>query len=516
MGKAFSDCRQSGFRRVSRVLWLLVWTGLGIVTSVRSAAAQSQVTAFLNILPGTTTKAEVDLAFGDPRRRVSPNDEIYEYNAPRGADDADHVEVTFFVDSRTVARIDVYFKSPVPAEPLRERIGGARVVSRTHPPGVEELFYPRLHGLVVSGTNADAQALAFCYLSQRYLASVYVQRFDSLLAGKSFDAALVEAEKAAVVDPDGAQGYLAQARYFEATGNLDEALAHYTTAGSAKTGQREKYRAALGLAGLYEKYRKANDRAEAEYKRALSLALRADTADAHVLYGEFLGRQKKPEDARAEFQRAIELNPASIEAHAALGAARWEAKEFKDALADYEAIAREPAKPGAAPDPNRGVALYRYAFCLSEAGRVDEALAAHRQALAANGPVADGRYQTGALYARKGDHVRAIAEFREGLKAAASDAALNAGLTNSLIAAGLAPDAMRQAELSLRLAPQDPRRLLDMARCYGLSKKKKEALDFVRRAVAAGFTDRKALTTDPALAQLQDDGDFKKLLAQIH
>lgn len=493
---------------------------LGIIAALAlaypgAAAAQSQVAAFLNILPGTTTKAEVDLAFGDPRRRASASEEIYEYSAPRGTEDADHVEVAFFPDTRTVARVDVYFKSPVAADPLRERIGGAKVVSRAHPPGVEELYYPRLHGLVVSGTTPDAQALAFCYLSQRYLASVYVERFDSLLAGKSFDAALVEAEKAAVVDPDGAQGYLAQARYYEATGNLDEALAHYTTAGNAKTGQREKYRAALGLAALYEKYRKANDRAEAELKRALSLALRGDAADAHVLYGEFLARQKKPDDARAEFQRALEIDPMSLSAHTALGAVRWDAKEYKDALSNYEAIARAPARPGSPPDPNRGAALYRYGFCLADAGKTDEAIAALQQALSANGPAAESHYQLGLMYGRKNDHVRAIAEFREALKGAASDAAINAALTNSLIASGLAADAMKQADVTLKLAPQDPWRLLDVARCYGLLKKKKETLDYAKRAIAAGLTDRRALTVDPALAQIQDDGDFKKLIAQL-
>jgi tetratricopeptide (TPR) repeat protein len=82
-----------------------------------------------------------------------------------------------------------------------------------------------------------------------------------------------------VVNADGAQGYLAQARYYEAIGNRDEAMAHYTTAGNAKTGQREKYRAAIGLA-----------------------------------------------------QRAIELDPSSLVAHVALGAVRWEAKEYADAL----------------------------------------------------------------------------------------------------------------------------------------------------------------------------------------
>jgi tetratricopeptide (TPR) repeat protein len=500
---------------ISRLIICLVSVlGSGVLAS--PAHAQSQVTAFLNILPGTTTKAEVDLAFGDPRRRVSQNEEIYDYSAPRGTEEADHIEVVFFPDTRTVARIDVYFKTPVAAEPLRERIGGARVVSRPHlPAGVEELYYPRLHGLVVSGTNADAQALAFCYLSQRYLASVYVERFESLLAGKQYDAALVEAEKASVVDADGAQGYLAQARYYEAIGNRDEAMAHYTTAGNAKTGQREKYRAAIGLAALYENFRKANDRAEAELKRALSLAFRGDAAEAHVLYGQFLARQKKPEDARGEFQRAIELDPSSLTAHIALGAARWDAKEYKEALENYETIVKAPARPGAAPDPNRGVALYRYAFTLAEAGKADEALAAYQQALAANAMPGETRYRMGLLYAGKNDHVRAISEFREGLKVSPSDLALNAGLTNSLIAAGLAPDAMRQAELSLKLAPQDPRRLFEVARSYGLLKKKKESIDYVRRAIAAGFTDRKALTTDPTLAQIQGEGDFKKLIVQI-
>lgn len=488
---------------------------LVVLLTASPALAQSQVTAFLNILPGTTTKAEVDLAFGDPLRRVSPNDEIYDYGPPRGTDDADHIEVTFFADTRTVARINVYFKAPVTAEPLRERIGGARVVSRPHPPGVEELYYPRLHGLVVNGTGADAQALAFGYMSARYLASVYVERFESLLSGKNYDAALVEAEKAAVVDPDGAQGYLAQARYYEATGNRDEAMAQYTTAGNAKTGQREKYRAAVGLAGLYESYRKAPDRAEAELKRALSLAMRGDVSEAHVLYGEFLGRQKRPEDARAEFQRALEIDSTSLVAHVALGAARWESGEYKEALTNYEAIVKAPQRPGAKPDAAAATALYRYGFLLGEAGRTDEAIAALQQALAANAPAAETRYQTGLMYARKNDHVRAIAEFREGLKAANADPNLNAGLTNSLIAANLAPDALRQAELSLKVAPQDPRRLFDVARAYGLLKKKKESMDYVRRSVAAGFTDRKALTTDPTLVQIQGEGDFKKLIAQI-
>src|SRR5206468_274051 len=162
---------------------------------------------------------------------------------------------------------------------------------------------------------------------------------------KNLDAALVEAEKAAVVDPEGAQGYLAQGKYFESIGNFDEALAHYTTAVNAKTGQRERFRAALALAAMYETYRKAVDRAEA----------------------------------------------------------------------DYEVVIKAESKTGR-PDPGRGLVMFRYAYCLAEAGRDDDALAAFDQAIAANGPDAESRFQRGLLYERKNDHIRAIREFREGLK----------------------------------------------------------------------------------------------------
>ena len=482
-----------------------------IIAPCQTAAAQPQVAPFLNILPGTTTKAELDLTLGDPRRRLTGDDEIYEYAPPRTVEDTDRIIVSFWSDSRTVARIDVYFKVPLPADPLRDRIGGTRVVSREHAGIREELYYPRLDGLILAGS--DAQAAAFSYLSQRYLASVYVERFDSLLSAKNLDAALVEAEKAAVVDPEGAQGYLAQGKYFESIGNFDEALAHYTTAVNAKTGQRERFRAALALAAMYETYRKAVDRADAEYKRALALAVRADGPEAHVVYGDFLTRQKKADEARAEYERAVELNPNHVKARAAMAATHWEKKAYGEALADYEVVIKAESKTGR-PDPGRGLVMFRYAYCLAEAGRDDDALAAFDQAIAANGPEAESRFQRG-LLERKNDHVRAIREFREGLNGASTDAALNRGLTNSLLLAGLTPDALKQAEASLKLAPQDPQRLLDVARSYGALKKKKESFDFARRAVASGLTDHKALTQDPTLALLQTDGDFKKLVGQL-
>ncbi len=484
------------------------------LTAAQPLAAQPQVAPFLTILPGTTTKAEVDLTLGDARRRVSLEEEIYEYPVPKIANDAERIVVTFWPDSRAVARVDVYFTSPMAAEALRERIGGTRVVSREHAGVREELYYPRLHGLILSG-GGDSQVAAFSYVSQRYLASVYVQRFDAMLAAKSYDAALVEAEKAAVVDPEGAQGYLAQARYFQAIGNDDEALAHFTTAVNARSGQREKYRAALGLAAMFERYRKAPDRAEAELKHALALALRADAAEAQTAYGDFLVRQKKLDEARTAYQRALESNEAYVLAHRALGALRWDAKEYQRALDNYAAVVNGLRAAGAAQDPNRGTAFFRYAFCLAQLGRADEALEAYGQAVASGAPRPETFLQRGLLYQRKNDHLRAVAEFREGLKEKASDPSLNRALTDSLISAGLGPDALRQAEVSLKLGPQDPERLLDMARGYALLKKKKESLEFARRAIAAGWTDRKALTGDPVLALIQRDGDFKKIVAQL-
>ena len=57
--------------------------------------------------------------------------------------------------------------------------------------------------------------------------------------------------------------------------------------------------------------------------------------------------------------------------------------------------------------------------------------------------------------------------------------------------------------------------MYDLARCWGGLGKRSQALDWVRKAIAAGFRDRKALTSDPRLAALQKDAEFKKLLEQV-
>ncbi|MBZ5538302.1 MAG: hypothetical protein LAO31_20305 [Acidobacteriia bacterium] len=82
-------------------------------------AVAADVPAFLNVVPGMTTKPEVDLSFGEPLRRVNPDSELCEYGPPAEANIFERLVITYFSDTKQVARLDAYFKSPHSAESIR-------------------------------------------------------------------------------------------------------------------------------------------------------------------------------------------------------------------------------------------------------------------------------------------------------------------------------------------------------------------------------------------------------------
>src|SRR5258706_15277293 len=109
--------------RTALTAWLLLWSS----SRGFSQSAAVEVPVFFDLRPGTTTRAEVDLQLGEPTRKT--DGPAYEYRPPRGAPEVDHVLVSYFADTWQVARIEVWFKTPMPAEPLREQFG-TRILTR--------------------------------------------------------------------------------------------------------------------------------------------------------------------------------------------------------------------------------------------------------------------------------------------------------------------------------------------------------------------------------------------------
>jgi tetratricopeptide (TPR) repeat protein len=479
-----------------------------------SAPAQSAhpVPAYYDIQPGISTRAQVELRYGEPLRRTTPDALIYEYAPPTEDADSDRVVITFDPDTQKVVRLDAYLKTFLPASALREKFG-ARIAVRDRPDGGrEEFYYPQLQALIFGETTPDAPVVAISFMSPRTLAMVFMRRFEEAMERKAYEEARTEADKAVAVDPAGGAGYNLQGRLFTALGDGDEALVRLTAAANSAQVQRDRYVAHLLMAGVYTSSIKDLDKARAAHISAIETAPLSDRSEARLKYAKFLKEQGKDEDALVELRKAADAGAMSNpDARRQLAETYWEQGEFAVALPQYEALSRmadqTPENAG------NGAVYYRYGATLRRAGKSSEAISAFEKAHKADPKQVAPLTELAALYLEQSKPTLAIDAYHEALSLDNDDVVVNRGLIYALYDAGKIEDARRQAELTLNLKPDDALTMFALARCFGALKDKKAALLWVQRAMDAGYSDHHALTSDPALALIREERAFKRLLA---
>jgi tetratricopeptide (TPR) repeat protein len=74
-------------------------------------------------------------------------------------------------------------------------------------------------------------------------------------------------------------------------------------------------------------------------------------------------------------------------------------------------------------------------------------------------------------------------------------------------------ECVRQLQTAVTLRPGDPSTLYNAACTYGVLGKKAEALETLKKAFAAGYSNRDWAGKDSDLDCLQDDPEFQKLVA---
>ena len=67
----------------------------------------------------------------------------------------------------------------------------------------------------------------------------------------------------------------------------------------------------------------------------------------------------------------------------------------------------------------------------------------------------------------------------------------------------------------MQLGAKTPTDLYNVACGFALIGQKEKALDYLGRAVAAGFDDRRLLETDTDLASIRDTDGFRKILGKV-
>ncbi|MGB7623297.1 MAG: hypothetical protein WBN92_13175, partial [Terriglobia bacterium] len=84
-----------------------------------------------------------------------------------------------------------------------------------------------------------------------------------------------------------------------------------------------------------------------------------------------------------------------------------------------------------------------------------------------------------------------------------------------LLVRGQFDEARQQSESTLSLKPDDVWTMIDVAHAWASLGKKKQAMSWIEKAVAGGFRDKNQLTTDRYFESIRNQGDFKKLVAQL-
>jgi TolB-like protein/DNA-binding winged helix-turn-helix (wHTH) protein/Tfp pilus assembly protein PilF len=255
--------------------------------------------------------------------------------------------------------------------------------------------------------------------------------------------------------------------------------------------------------------------------------------------------------ARAAALRAVELNPALAEAHAALG--------LVQTYADHDwAAAERSFKQAIELEPNLSDAHHRYSLLLAAVGRLDQAVAESRRALDLD-PLSSGVGHTlGRLLYFSRDYPAAIAQYRRTLerdpqsfwarlflsialeqtgayREAATEWArayegvlagmegplprVPADLTQTLAGAGTAEGyrefLRKRTQWEAKLSSSAPVSSSSVAMLYAKLGEKDAALRWLERSVESHTRDLIFLNVEPAYDSLRDDARFKDLVRRV-
>jgi tetratricopeptide (TPR) repeat protein len=224
------------------------------------------------------------------------------------------------------------------------------------------------------------------------------------------------------------------------------------------------------------------EEAIAEARRAVALAPETDDHQRQLAY--LLSDAGRPEEALATARRAVELRPAFGENHAALGWVLFHTGRFREAALAY----RKQSEL----QPDNAWAFQMLGTALQMLGDYDGAVGPYREAIRL-APDARAWANLGAVYHAQGSAAEAVRAYEEAVRLEPASGTIRRSLGDARAKAGDAAGARaewgRAIDLSrakLRVNPQDPRQLKNVALCLAKLGRKDEARRAAAEALAAG------------------------------
>lgn len=314
-----------------------------------------------------------------------------------------------------------------------------------------------IKGLVISAGETEVQIrneitqASVNELAKQYAAGMYFSRGLAQVQSGDSEAAIVEYNKAILLDPDNANTFVNRGKARANKGALDSAIADYDKAISmdpdsalaynnrcfvrVKKGDFDtaivdcdkaiaidpSFAFAYNNRGLAFASQGKLDKAITDYDK--SIAFDAENIFAYQNRGDARVQIGNWDGAIADFEKAITINAKSAEAYNGRGLARHYKGEFDEALADYN--------KALALDPNAAITYNNRALALIGKGNLDKAMADYDKSIALNDKNNLVYSNRGHLRNQKEDWNGAIADFDKAiaLNPKAADAYNGRGLT---------------------------------------------------------------------------------------
>jgi TolB-like protein/DNA-binding winged helix-turn-helix (wHTH) protein/Flp pilus assembly protein TadD len=304
--------------------------------------------------------------------------------------------------------------------------------------------------------------------------------------------------------------------------------------------------------GAYENYLKGryfwNKRTADGMKKAVDYfnqAIESDPnyASPHAGLADIYQLSDRPQLARREVQKALELDDRLAEAHNSqarllyLFDRDWAAsdREFKRALAldhnyapahhwysmylaleGHEEEALVEAQKAYELDPLSAVVGANLAKILEEAGQDDKAIEQVKKTLDLEPDSGVTHAVLGLGYQNKRMYADAIAEYKKALQLGGSPAEMRGLLGNAYAVSGNRPDAQKMIAELKSLWPEHARAALDLAVVFSGLGDKENALYWLEKAQEIHVSDLIGIGKDPHFVELRSDRRFQALVQRVH
>ncbi len=250
--------------------------------------------------------------------------------------------------------------------------------------------------------------------------------------------------------------------------------------------------------------------AEVDPEYALAYAGLADCAS--FLHGMWLGGEEALHEADAASRRALELAPGLSSTHASRGLAHFLNRRYEEAQAEFELALQL--------DPTQFEALYFYARMRFEQARLEEAAELFERAMAARPEDYQSPVLLGMVRRALGQEAESLLALRRGLDVAERHVTLNPDDARAFYLGGLACIRLGErdrgldwAARALALEADEPVVIYNVAGIYALAGERARALDCLERCMGTGFGRKEWLAQDSDFESLRGDPRFQRLIA---